>query len=191
MATSNNGIATNEDIAAKSNYVFEFMGNENKCPTKSEIISGSNNIANISNDYTSTQCVRYTDVVFNKISIKCQIKTSIATFVKAPYVEIFRDDDKFVTLYDASDSTTMNVNNDKNSTTQIDCTHLNDSSSKNAKLKIKVYREDWGGNRIIQVTCNGETKTSSQTKNFTANFTNIYFKDFLKNKYDVNVFFKE
>jgi hypothetical protein len=84
----------------------------------------------------------------------------------------------------------MNVNNDKNSTTAIDCTHLNDSSSKNANLKIRVHR-DWGGNRIIKVTCNGETIESGQTKDFTATFNTIYFKDFLRNKYDINVFFHE
>lgn len=188
---SDGRIATQSDIAIKSNYVYEFMDDENKCPTKSEINSGSNNIANINNIYTDIQCVKYTDVVFNAIDINCKIKTSIIAFVNTPGVEIFRGNTKFSTLQTASSANDMNVNNDKSSTTAIDCTYLNDSSSPDAVLKVKVYNTNWGGKRVITVTCNGISKKSSQTKDFTATFDTIYFKEFLRNKYDINVFFKE
>lgn len=182
-------IATQSDVATKSNYVFEIIDDENRCPTKSEINSRSNNIANINNIYTDIQCVKYTDVVFNAININCKIKTSIVAFVKTPCVEIFRGNAKFSTLQTASSTDDMNVYNDKSSTTAIDCTYLNDSSSPDAVLKVRVYNTNWGGNRVITVTCNGVSKQSSQTKDFTAIFDTIYFKDFLRNKYDINVVF--
>lgn len=190
VVSEDDKIATRSLIATKSNYVFEFTGDEKKCPTKSEINSGSNNIANISNNYENNKCVKYADVIFNTININCKIETSIVAFVKSPCVEIFRGSTKFATLYTASSTNDMNEYNNKSSTTAIDCTHLNDSSSKDAKLSVRVYNANWIGNRYIKVTCNGKTVNSGQTKDFIADF-DIYFKDFLKNKYDVNVFFHE
>lgn len=177
MATSTNGIATNADIYKGSKYIYGL--NNNQCPTKQTILDNDYGIISINGSYANTQCVKYSDINYNR-TIAFDIKNNLTTTKLDKFTITFgSNSDSYFATYTFSK---LNAGSElKNNTISLDIANLADY--REDLLWVGFTSDGWGAPRTMNFKINNASFKTDDAYH-TSKKTTITVIDFLRSYYN-------